>query len=109
MVANLFSFDGTINTGQIVTAVSILGGGFLVLTKMLNGLWGIKTDVQKAADTMQRFEKRLDGVDAELKNQTKILVAIGEQGARLVSLETQVATLHQQLYAVMRPRREDAA
>lgn len=103
-LAELFTFDGSINTGQIVTTISILGGGLVVLTKMLNGIWAVKADVGKATEALTRFEKRLDGVDAELKNQTQILVSIGEQGARLASLETQMSTLHQQLFSsVIRP------
>ena len=88
----MFTFDGTVNLGQIIEIVSVacvaLGG----VVKMLGASGRVREDVIAV-------HKRLDGVDTKLEKQTEILVGLGEQGARLTNLESQMTLLHEQLLA----------
>src|ERR1700677_620788 len=87
----------TVNYGQVVQIseqlleiCAILGGGALALMKLAGWMRSLNVDVAN-------IHKRLDKVDSELTKQTTILISLGEQGARITNLETQLGIVNQRL------------
>lgn len=62
------------------------------MVKMLSASGRVRVDVVA-------IHTRLDTVDKKLEKQTEILVGLGEQGARLTNLETQMGIINEQLLA----------
>ena len=107
MVFGIFTFDPTLNAGQLVeiTAIVIGGVGGVVQWRRAHS----RAEAIKAADKAEAREQaralkaqvtvvntRVDDVVEEMKKQTDILIRLGEQGARLTSIETQMALLQAQ-------------
>lgn len=86
----MFTFDGTINLGQVVEVTAFLGGGVVALVRMRDDLKLVKHDVGVVG-------VRLDKVDREMAKQTEILVSLGQQDARLDNLESQMTLVNQTL------------
>lgn len=91
------SLIATVNYGQVIQIgaqlleiSAILGGGIVALMKLAS--WGRSLNVDIA-----NIHTRLDKVDGELKQQTTILLSLGEQGARITNLETQLGVVNQRL------------
>lgn len=87
----------TVNYGQVIQIgaqlleiCAILGGGLLALIKLAG--WGRSLNVDIA-----NIHTRLDKVDGELTKQTSILLSLGEQGARITNLETQLGIVNERL------------
>jgi hypothetical protein len=92
-----FVFDPTVNLGQLATALMIILGGVAAISRTLRDISLVKTGLGDVKEDLKNFDRRMDGVDAELAKQTEILIKLGAQDARLNSLESQMLTLHQQL------------
>ncbi|HYA07753.1 MAG TPA: hypothetical protein VEF90_17840 [Xanthobacteraceae bacterium] len=94
-MAAMLTFDGTINLGQIVEILGFGGAAVVAMVKMVKASGKVREDVQA-------INKRLDIVDVALQEQTKILVRLGEQSARLTNLETQVGRLSEHIMSAAR-------
>lgn len=74
------NFDTTITLGNLITIGSLLfgliGAGYSIYFR-LNGMQG----------SLSKIDKRIDGVDDELKKQTEILIELASQRARMNALE----------------------
>ena len=90
MGIDMFTFDPSVNLGQIVEVVIITFAGIGAVGRMITSNNAVKTDVGT-------INARLDKVDTELAKQTMILISLGEQGARLNNLEAQLALIQARL------------
>jgi hypothetical protein len=97
MAAEMFTFDGTINLGQIAEIV-VLGLAMLgYALRMVGSNFKVRTDIAETRKEMKAVSERLAGVDTELKKQTDILVRLGAQDARLTNLEKQIGLLNERI------------
>ena len=103
MSSEFLTFDGSINVGQILGVLAVVTAGVGAVWKMLDSNKDVKETVTNVNGAVERVGVRLDGVDIELKKQTQILVALGEQGARLNNLETQVTMIMNRLVTQSTP------
>lgn len=74
-----FTFDNTLNVGQVMTLLGFLGTAIVMASNLKSGQVNLR--------------ERLDKMDSELHKQTDILVEIATQGERLKSAEQRLDRL----------------
>ena len=77
-------FDSTITMGNVIETITIVIGGMVFLFEMRNRLASLQT-------AQEYFKERLDKVDKEIGDLSKIATVIAQQSERITAFDMRMA------------------